>query len=160
LKGVLIQSGNDACLVLAEGLAGSEAAFVDLMNRKAVEIGLTDSHFANVTGLPDPNHWMTARDLAALALHTIQDYPEYYPYYSEKGLMLHKIDRVNLNPLLYKNSGADGLKPGHTDESGYSLTASVARGDRRVILVVNGLASMKERSAESERLIEWAFREL
>jgi D-alanyl-D-alanine carboxypeptidase (penicillin-binding protein 5/6) len=159
LKGMLIQSGNDACLVLAEGLAGSEAAFVDLMNQKAAEIGLTDSHFANVTGLPDPNHWMTARDLATLATRTIQDFPEYYHYYSEKDFNFNNIDQGNRNPLLYKNIGADGLKTGHTDEAGFSLTASVVRGDRRVILVVGGLPSMKDRSSESERLIEWAFRE-
>jgi D-alanyl-D-alanine carboxypeptidase (penicillin-binding protein 5/6) len=159
LKGMLIQSGNDACIVLAEGLAGSEGAFVDLMNQKAPQIGLKDSHFANVTGLPDPNEWMTAQDLAMLAQRTIRDFPEYYHYFSEKDFNFNNIDQGNRNPLLYKDIGADGLKTGHTDESGYSLTASVVRGERRVILVVSGLASMKDRGTESERLIEWAFRE-
>ncbi|HXO00781.1 MAG TPA: D-alanyl-D-alanine carboxypeptidase family protein [Stellaceae bacterium] len=159
LKGMLIQSGNDACVVLAEGLAGSEQAYVDLMNQKANEIGLKDSHFANVTGLPDPNEWMTARDLVTLAQRIIHDFPEYYHYFSEKDFNFNNIDQGNRNPLLYKDIGADGLKTGHTDEAGYSLTASVVRGDRRVILVVSGLASMKDRATESERLIEWAFRE-
>jgi D-alanyl-D-alanine carboxypeptidase (penicillin-binding protein 5/6) len=159
LKGMLIQSGNDACLVLAEGLAGSEPAFVDLMNQKAQEIGLKDSHFANTTGLPDPNEWMTARDLVTLAQRIIKDFPEYYHYFSEKDFNFNNVDQGNRNPLLYKDIGADGLKTGHTDEAGYSLTASVVRGDRRIILVVSGLASMKDRASESERLIEWAFRE-
>lgn len=159
LKGVIIQSGNDACLVLAEGLAGSEAAFVELMNQKAKEIGLKDSHFANVSGLPDPDHWMTARDLATLAIHTIKDFPEYYHYYSEMDYEFNNIKQGNRNPLLYKNVGADGLKTGHTDEAGYSLTASVVRNDRRIIMVLNGLPTMKARAQESDRLIEWAFRE-
>jgi D-alanyl-D-alanine carboxypeptidase (penicillin-binding protein 5/6) len=159
LKGMLIQSGNDACLVLAEGLAGSEDAFVDKMNQKGKEIGLKDSHFANTTGLPDPNEWMTARDLATLAQRTIADFPEYYHYFSEKDFNFNNIDQGNRNPLLYKNIGADGLKTGHTDEAGYSLTASLARGDRRIIVVISGLSSMKDRAAEGERLAEWAFRE-
>ncbi|HXP05011.1 MAG TPA: D-alanyl-D-alanine carboxypeptidase family protein [Stellaceae bacterium] len=159
IQGMLIQSGNDACIVLAEGLAGSEPAFVDLMNQKAPEIGLKDSHFGNVTGLPDPNDWMTAQDLATLAIRTIRDFPEYYHYFSEKDFNFNNIDQGNRNPLLYRNIGADGLKTGHTDESGYSLTASVVRGDRRVIVVVSGLPSMKDRASESERLVEWAFRE-
>ena len=159
LKGVIIQSGNDACLVLAEGLAGSEEAFVELMNQKAKEIGLKDSHFANVSGLPDPDHWMTARDLATLAIRTMKDFPEYYHYYSEMDYEYNNIKQGNRNPLLYKNVGADGLKTGHTEEAGYSLTASVARNNRRIIIVLNGLPTMKARAQESERLIEWAFRE-
>jgi D-alanyl-D-alanine carboxypeptidase (penicillin-binding protein 5/6) len=159
LKGMLVQSGNDACVVLAEGLAGSEQGYVDLMNQKAQEIGLKDSHFANVTGLPDPEEWMTARDLVTLAMRTIRDFPEYYHYFSEKAFDFNNIDQGNRNPLLYKVAGADGLKTGHTDESGYSLIGSVLRGDRRVIVVAAGLASMKDRASESERLVEWAFRE-
>jgi D-alanyl-D-alanine carboxypeptidase (penicillin-binding protein 5/6) len=159
LKGVIIQSGNDACLVLAEGLAGSEEAFVELMNQKAKEIGLKDSHFANVDGLPSPDHWMTARDLATLSIRTIQDFPDYYHYYSEMGYEYNNIKQGNRNPLLYKGVGADGLKTGHTDEAGYSLTASVKREDRRIILVLGGLPTMKARAQESERLIDWAFRE-
>src|SRR4029077_21115439 len=127
LKGVIIQSGNDACLVLAEGLAGSEEAFLELMNQKAKEIGLKDSHFANVDGLPSPDHWMTARDLATLSIRTIQDFPQYYHYYSEMGYEYNNIKQGNRNPLLYKGVGADGLKTGHTEEAGYSLTASVKR---------------------------------
>ncbi len=159
LKGVIIQSGNDACLVLAEGLAGSEEAFVELMNQKAKEIGLKDSHFANVDGLPSPDHWMTARDLATLSMRTIKDFPEYYHYYSEMGYEYNNIKQGNRNPLLYKGVGADGLKTGHTEEAGYSLTASVKRDDRRIILVLGGLPTMKARAQESERLIDWAFRE-
>src|ERR1700757_2440254 len=159
LKGVIIQSGNDACLVLAEGLAGSEEAFAALMNEKGQQIGLKDSHFTDVSGLPDPNHWMTARDLATLAIRTINDFPEYYHYYSEMDYEFNSIKQGNRNPLLYKNVGADGLKTGHTEEAGYSLTASVARDKRRIILVLNGLPTMKGRAQESERLIEWAFRE-
>jgi serine-type D-Ala-D-Ala carboxypeptidase (penicillin-binding protein 5/6) len=159
LKGVIIQSGNDACLVLAEGLAGSEEAFAALMNEKGRQIGLKDSHFTDVSGLPDPNHWMTARDLATLAIRTIKDFPEYYHYYSEMDYEFNSIKQGNRNPLLYKNVGADGLKTGHTEEAGYSLTASVKRDNRRIVLVLNGLPTMKARAQESERLIEWAFRE-
>ncbi len=159
LKGIIIQSGNDACLVLAEGLAGSEEAFAALMNEKGQQIGLKDSHFTDVSGLPDPNHWMTARDLATLAIRTIKDFPEYYHYYSEMDYEFNNIKQGNRNPLLYKGGGADGLKTGHTAEAGYSLTASVARNNRRIILVLNGLPTMKARAQESERLIEWAFRE-
>jgi D-alanyl-D-alanine carboxypeptidase (penicillin-binding protein 5/6) len=159
LKGMLIQSGNDACLVLAEGLAGSEDAFIEKMNEMAPKIGLKDSHFANVTGLPAPNEWMTARDLVTLGMRITQDFPEYYHYFSEKDFNFNNIDQGNRNPLLYKVAGADGLKTGHTDESGYSLIGSVLRGDRRVIFVISGLPSMKDRAAEGERLAEWAFRE-
>jgi D-alanyl-D-alanine carboxypeptidase (penicillin-binding protein 5/6) len=159
LKGMLIQSGNDACVVLAEGLAGSEDAFVAKMNEMSPKIGLKDSHFANVTGLPDPNEWMTARDLVTLGERITLDFPEYYHYFAEKDFNFNNIDQGNRNPLLYKVAGADGLKTGHTDESGYSLIGSVLRGDRRVILVISGLASMKDRASEGERLAEWAFRE-
>ncbi len=159
LRGMIIQSGNDACVVLAEGLGGSLSNFLDQMNEKARQIGLKDSHFANVDGLPDPSHYMTARDLATLAMRTIQDFPEYYHYYGEKEYNFNNINQGNRNPLLYKEIGADGLKTGHTDEAGYSLLASVKRDKRRVVLVLSGLPSMKARAAESERLIEWAFRE-
>jgi D-alanyl-D-alanine carboxypeptidase (penicillin-binding protein 5/6) len=159
LRGMIIQSGNDACIVLAEGLAGSEEAFVEIMNRKAREIGLTGSHFANVTGLPHPDHYMTARDLATLAKRIITDFPEYYHYDSEKEFTYNGIRQGNRNPLLYKDLGADGLKTGHTEEAGYGLTASVVRDNRRIIMVLTGMRSMKERAQESERLVEWAFRE-
>ena len=159
IRGMIIQSGNDACVALAEGLAGSEQAYVDLMNQKAKEIGLKDSHFANVDGLPDPNHWMTARDLATLAVRTIKDFPDFYKIYSEMDFTFNNIKQGNRNPLLYKNDGADGLKTGHTEEAGYSMTASVVRGDRRIVMVLGGLPTMKARAQESDRLIEWAFRE-
>jgi D-alanyl-D-alanine carboxypeptidase (penicillin-binding protein 5/6) len=159
LRGMIVQSGNDACIVLAEGLAGSEAAFLDLMNAKAKEIGLAASHFADVDGLPDPEHYMTAHDLATLALRTIADFPEYYHYYGEKDYAFNNINQGNRNPLIYRDIGADGLKTGHTDEAGYSLLASVHRDKRRVVMVLGGLPSMKARAQESERLIEWAFRE-
>jgi len=168
LRGMIVQSGNDACIVLAEGLGGSSSAFVEQMNQKAKEIGLKGSHFANVDGLPDPDHYMTARDLATLALRTIKDFPEYYHYYSEKEFKFHTvasnyrevdINQGNRNPLLYKDLGADGLKTGHTEEAGYSLLGSAVRDKRRVIVVLSGLPSMKARAQESERLMDWAFRE-
>ncbi len=159
LRGMIIQSGNDACVVLAQGLAGSVDAFVDLMNEKAKQIGLKDSHFANVDGLPDPNHWMTARDLATLAIRTIKDFPEYYKIYGEMEFTYNNIKQGNRNPLLYKNMGADGLKTGHTEEAGYSLTGSMVRANRRIVIVLGGLPSMKARAEESERLADWAFRE-
>ena len=148
LRGMIVQSGNDACVVLAQGLAGSVEAFVDLMNQKAKEIGLKDSHFANVDGLPDPNHWMTARDLATLAIRTIKDFPDYYKIYSEMDFTFNNIKQGNRNPLLYKNMGADGLKTGHTEEAGYSLTGSIVRGERRIIIVLGGLPTMKSRAEE------------
>ena len=159
IRGMVVQSGNDACVVLAEGLAGSDAAFVEEMNRKAKEIGLQDSHFANVDGLPNPDHWMTAHDLATVAMRTIKDFPQFYEIYGEKEFTFNKITQGNRNPLLYKDLGADGLKTGHTEEAGYSLVGSAKRGDRRVLVVLSGLPSSKARAQESERLIEWAFRE-
>ena len=159
LRGVIVQSGNDACIVLAEGLAGSEEAFAEQMNQKAKQMGLTGSTFRNSTGWPEKGHVMTARDLALLAQHTIHDFPEYYPIYAEKEFTWHKIKQGNRNPLLYKNLGADGLKTGHTEEAGYGLTASAVRDGRRLILVLNGLSSMNERARESERLLDWGFRE-
>jgi len=159
LQGVIVQSGNDACIVLAEGLAGSEEAFAEAMTEKAHEIGMKDSTFANATGWPNPNHLMTVRDLATLALRTIQDFPDYYHFYSEKEFEWSDIRQGNRNPLLYKTVGADGLKTGHTEEAGYGLTASAVQGDRRLILVVTGLDSVRARSEESERLLRWGFRE-
>ncbi len=159
LKGIIIQSGNDACIVIAEGLAGSEAAFAEEMTRVGKQIGLTNSVFRNSTGLPDPDEYMTARDLAILSQRIIQDFPEYYPMFSEKQFVFNGIKQGNRNPLLYKGVGADGLKTGHTQAAGYGLTASAAQGDRRLILVVNGLPSMKARADETERLLDYGFRE-
>lgn len=157
LRGMIIQSGNDACIVLAEGLMGTEDAFAEAMNRKAKEIGLKDSHFANATGLPDPSHFMTARDLAILARYLIVTFPEYYRIYSEKEFYYNKIRQQNRNPLLFTMPGADGLKTGHTSIAGYGLTASAQRGERRQIMVVNGLNSMAERSEESQKIMDWGF---
>jgi D-alanyl-D-alanine carboxypeptidase (penicillin-binding protein 5/6) len=159
LRGVIVQSGNDACIVLAEGISGSEDAFADEMTRKARELGLTGSTFANATGWPDPDQRMTARDLATLAGRMIDDFPEYYHYYAETEFTWSGIRQSNRNPLLYRKLGADGLKTGHTEEAGYGLTGSAVRDERRVILVLNGLESQKARSEESSRLINWAFRE-
>jgi D-alanyl-D-alanine carboxypeptidase (penicillin-binding protein 5/6) len=159
LRGMIIQSGNDACIVLAEGVAGSEEAFVEQMNETAQKLGLKDSHFTNVSGLPDPNEYMTAHDLAVLATRLITDFPEYFHYDSEKDFTYNGIKQGNRNPLLYKDLGADGMKTGHTDEAGYCLTATVMRNGRRIIMVLAGMPSMKARGTESERLIEWAYRE-
>jgi D-alanyl-D-alanine carboxypeptidase (penicillin-binding protein 5/6) len=158
-RGVIVQSGNDACVVLAEGIAGSERAFADMMNATAREIGLTNSNFRNATGWPDPEHRMTPRDLATLARRLIQDFPDEYRLYAERSFRWNNITQENRNPVLGRVSGADGLKTGHTEEAGYGLTASAKRGERRLILVVNGLSSMRARGDESERLLEWGFRE-
>lgn len=159
LRGVIVSSGNDAAIVLAEGLAGTEELFAEEMTRRAREIGLEHSVFKNATGWPDPEHLMTARDLAILAQHTIENFPGLYPYYAETTFTYNGIRQENRNPLLNKRTGADGLKTGHTQDSGYGLTASVERDGRRLILVVNGLAGVRERATESARLIEWGLRE-
>ncbi len=158
VQGVIVQSGNDACIVLAEAVAGSEEGFVDLMNAKAKELGLTASNFRNSTGWPDPQQRMSCRDIATLARRLIADFPEYYHYDSEKTFKYNGIEQGNRNPLVQKGV-ADGLKTGHTEEGGYGLVASSARGGRRVLVVVNGLASAHQRAEESERLLEWSFRE-
>lgn len=159
LRGIIVQSGNDACIVVAEGLGGSEESFAAEMTRKSRDLGLTASVFKNATGWPDEGHLMTARDLSVLAKRLIADFPEYYRIYSELNFSYSGITQGNRNPLLYKNMGADGLKTGHTEAAGYGLTGSAQRGERRLILVINGLSSMKERAEETERLIEWGFRE-
>ncbi len=159
IRGVIVQSGNDACIVFAEALAGSEEAFAEQLTRRAREIGLRDSNFRNATGWPDPQHWTTARDLAILAKRLIEDFPEYYAYYAERDFTYANIKQENRNPLLYRTPGADGLKTGHTEAAGYGLTGSALREGRRLILVVNGLTSMRERGTEADRLMEWGFRE-
>lgn len=158
IRGVIIQSGNDATIVLAEGVAGTEADFADLMNAKAKELGMSNSHFVNASGWPDPEHYSTARDLATLAVHLIREFPDEYKYYSEKEFTYHNIRQMNRNPLLYRNMGVDGIKTGHTEIAGYGLMASGVRDGRRVIMVVNGLKDEKERAQESARLMEWALR--
>ncbi len=159
LRGVIVQSGNDACIVLAEGLSGTEEAFAEEMTDKAREIGLTGSTFANATGWPDPNHRMTARDLATLAIDMIEAFPDLYPYFAETEFTWSDIRQGNRNPLLYKNVGADGLKTGHTKEAGYGLTGSAIRDGQRLVLVLSGLESVRARTEESVRLINWGFRE-
>jgi len=159
LKGVVIQSGNDACSVLAEAHSGSEEAFAEAMTRRARQIGLTRSTFRNASGWPEPDHMMTARDLSVLARHLIADFPDYYPLFSQMEFVFNGIRQGNRNPLLYGTPGADGLKTGHTQAAGFGLTASIKRGDRRIIMVLNGLGSMQQRADESRRMAEWAFRE-
>ncbi|CAA7617453.1 D-alanyl-D-alanine carboxypeptidase [Candidatus Terasakiella magnetica] len=159
LKGVVIQSGNDACSVLAEAYSGSEEAFAEEETRRSRQIGLTKSVFKNASGWPEPGHLMTARDLSVLARHLIGDFPEYYPLFSQMEFVFNKIKQGNRNPLLYNTAGADGLKTGHTAAAGYGLTASIKRNNRRIIMVLNGMSSMKERAEEAQRLAEWAFRE-
>lgn len=159
LRGVIVQSGNDACIVLAEAISGSEEQFAELLNERGRAIGLTNSTFRNSTGWPHPEHRMTSRDLALLAARLIHDFPDYYRYYAEKSFRYNNITQENRNPLLYRNIGADGLKTGHTEESGFGLTASAVQNGRRVILVVNGLPSMRSRAEEAERLMRWAFTE-
>lgn len=160
IKGVIIQSGNDACSVLAEAYSGSEEAFAEEETRVARnELGLKNSTFRNASGVPAPDHLMTARDLAMLAEHLIRDFPEYYEIFSQRTFTYNNIKQDNRNPLLWKTDGADGLKTGHTEAGGYGLTGSVKRGDRRIVFVLNGLSKMDDRWEESQRVAEWAFRE-
>jgi D-alanyl-D-alanine carboxypeptidase (penicillin-binding protein 5/6) len=157
LHGVIIQSGNDACIVLAEGIAGTEGAFAEMMTKRAREIGLAKSTFGNSNGLPNPKQLMTSRELAKLARHIIETYPEFYKYYGEKEFTWGKIRQYNRNPLLAMNIGADGLKTGFTKEAGYGLVGSAVQNGLRLIVVVNGLRSEKERADEGKKLLEWGF---
>ena len=158
IRGVVVDSGNDACIVFAEAIAGSEDQFVELMNQKAMEIGLTNTHYKNCTGWPDPEQHMSCRDIATIARRVISEYPEYYHYDGERSFKYGGIEQENRNPLVQKGL-ADGLKTGHTEAGGYGVVGSALRGSRRVIVVINGLLSMHARREESERLLEWAFRE-
>jgi D-alanyl-D-alanine carboxypeptidase (penicillin-binding protein 5/6) len=158
IRGVLIQSGNDSAVALAEGLSGSEDAFVEAMNTRMKDIGMADSHFMNASGWPADGHYSTPRDLATLALRIMTDFPEYYHYFSEKEFTYNKIHQQNRDPLLSHLPGADGLKTGHTDIAGFGLIGSAKRGDRRLILVMNGLGSQEQREQEGVRLMEWGFR--
>ncbi len=158
LRGIVIQSGNDACIVVAEGMAGTEATFAKLMTDEAKAIGMTKTSFLNSTGWPDENHLTTARDLAILAMDTIRNYSEYYPIYAEEKFTWHGIPQYNRNLLLGGDLGVDGLKTGHTEVSGYGITVSAVNKDgRRVIAVVNGLSSEKERAEEAAALVGYAF---
>lgn len=158
IQGIIIQSGNDACIAVAEGMAGTEEAFASLMNTRARELGLTNSTFANATGLPDPNHRMSVRDLAKLARHIIYTYPDLYKYYSQTEFTWNGILQRNRNPLLREAPGADGMKTGYIADAGYGLVGSVVRNDQRVILVMNGLKSIKERAEEARKIIDWSYR--
>lgn len=159
LRGIIIQSGNDACTVVAEHFSGSEEAFSELMNAEAKKIGLTGSVFKNASGLPHPDMRVTAHDLAKLAQYIIREFPEHYHYFGEREFTWNGIKQYNRNLLLGSYAGADGLKTGHTQESGYGLVSSAVQDGRRLILVVNGLASESERASESKRLLDIGFRE-
>ncbi len=158
LKGIVIQSGNDASVAMAEHIAGSEGAFADLMNQHAGLIGMKNSHFMNATGLPAENHYTTAFDLALLAQAIINDFPEYYSIYSEKYFTYNKIRQPNRNKLLWRDKSVDGLKTGHTDEAGYCLVASAKRDDMRLISVVMGTNSEEARAQETQKLLSYGFR--
>ena len=158
MRGVIVQSGNDAAMAIAEGMAGSEGAFAGLMNIRGRKIGLENSNFTNSTGLPDPDQRVTARDLAYLARHIIKTYPELYKIYAEPQFKWNKVNQRNRNPLLGKVAGADGLKTGYTQASGYGLVGSALQNDRRVILVLNGMESKRQRSVEAVKMMRWSFR--
>lgn len=157
IKGVIIQSGNDATVVLAECIAGSEERFAGIMNEMAAGFGMTGSHFMNASGWPDPDHYSTPRDLAILAWRLVTDYADYYKYDAMREFTWHGITQQNRNPLLGKVDGADGIKTGHTEEAGFGLIGSAKRGGRRVIMVLAGLNSEKDREAEGIRLMNWAL---
>jgi serine-type D-Ala-D-Ala carboxypeptidase (penicillin-binding protein 5/6) len=159
IKGIIVLSGNDACVVIAEGLSGSEESFADRMTKRGRELGMAKTVFKNASGWPAEGQYTTARDLAVLAWRTIDDYPKLYRYYSETDWTYNNIRQQNRNRLLKITPGTDGLKTGHTEEGGYGQTTSAIRDGRRLILVVNGLASMAERAQETSRLMEWGFRE-
>ena len=159
IKGIVIQSGNDACIVVAENISGTEEEFAALMNKTAQELGMKNSSFANSTGLPHPDQKMSMEDLAILSRAIIKEFPDLYHYFKEKEFTYNNIKQGNRNPLLYTMPGADGLKTGHTEEAGFCLAASAVKDDRRLIEVMSGMSSNKERSEESERLMSWGFRE-
>ena len=159
LHGAIIQSGNDACIAIAEGMAGSEQLFAsDFLTKRAHELGLTKSTFANSNGLPDPGNKMTVRELAMLARHIILDYPEFYKLFGERQFTWNKIRQANRNPLLISVEGADGLKTGYTKEGGYGMVGSAVQNGIRLIVVVNGLEDKEERANESKKMLEWGFR--
>ncbi len=158
IRSVIIQSGNDAAIILAEGIAGSEGTFAVMMNELAGQLGLTGSNFTNSTGLPDPNEYSTARDLANLGRYLIREYPEYYHYFSEPEMEWNNIKQANRNSLIEVGIGVDGLKTGHTDAAGYGSVVSTAQGDRRLVAVVHGLETMRDRAEEGRKLLTWGAR--
>lgn len=162
IHGIIVLSGNDACVAVAEGLAGSEDSFARLMNERAKAIGLNNSTFANASGWPNPNQQMSMRDLGVLATRLITEFPEYYGYFGQTEFLFDgrtPDNRFNRNPLLHLGIGADGLKTGHTAEAGYGLVGSARQGTRRIVFVLSGMASETERSEEAERVVAWAFRQ-
>lgn len=159
LKGIIVQSGGDACVVVAEAIGGTEAGFAELENARAKELGLEHSHFTNSSGLPDPQHFMSAADLVKLSSHIIRDYPDYYKYFAIKDFTWSNIRQPNRLSLINENIGVDGLKTGHTDAGGYGLVASSLRNGRRLIVVINGSKSIREREAEARRLLDMGYRE-
>ena len=158
LHGAIIQSGNDACIVLAEAIAGNERAFAEMMTKRARELGLTRSTFANSNGLPDPGNKMTVRELATLARYIIQTYPEFYKLFGEKEFTWNKIRQPNRNPLLNSLDGADGLKTGFTKEGGYGMVGSAVQNGVRLIVAINGLDDPDDRATEAKKMLEWGFR--
>lgn len=158
LKGIIVQSGNDACIAIAEGMAGNEETFAQLMNKRAGELGLANSVFANSTGLPAEGQLVTAKDLAKLARHIIETYPEYYSIFSITEFTWNGITQRNRNPLIGYTKGADGLKTGYTKASGYGVVSSVLRDEQRLIAVLGGMKSSKERRAEARKIMDWGFR--
>jgi D-alanyl-D-alanine carboxypeptidase (penicillin-binding protein 5/6) len=158
LRGMVIQSGNDASVALAEHVAGSEEAFASLMNHFAEQLGMTGTHFVNATGLPDPDHYTTARDVAVLSLATIRDFPDYYAWYSEKEFTFNNIRQHNRNTLLWRDPAIDGLKTGHTEAAGYCLAASAKRDGMRLVSAVMGAASEATRASQSQTLLNYGFR--
>jgi len=158
VKGVIIQSGNDASVALAEHVAGDEAAFADLMNQYAARIGLSNSHFVNASGLPDPEHYTTARDMASLASALIRDFPEHYPLHSQKEFVFNGITQYNRNKLLWQDSTVDGLKTGHTEAAGYCLVSSALRDGMRLVSVVMGAQSARARARQSRALLSYGYR--
>lgn len=159
IQGVIIQSANDACIAIAEGMAGSETVFAEQMTQRARQLGLEKAVFKNSTGLPDPEHLMSVRELAILAQYIIKNFPEYYKYYGQEAFTWNKITQNNRNPLLKDYPGADGMKTGYTKQAGYGLVGSVMRDGRRLILVVAGLTSLNERKQEAQKILDWGFKQ-
>ena len=158
LKGMIIQSGNDASVALAEHVAGSESVFASVMNTQAQRLGMLDTNFENATGLPSPNHYTTAEDIAKMSMATIREFPEYYKWYSVKSFTFNKIKQPNRNALLWRDDAVDGMKTGHTEAAGYCLVSSAKKDNMRLISVVLGTKSKKDREKESQKLLNYGFR--
>lgn len=156
-RGMIVQSGNDACIALAEAIAGSEEAFAQLMNREAQRLGMKNTNFVNATGLPHAQHYSTAQDLALLAAAIIRDFPEHYPLYSMRDYRYNNITQANRNRLLWSDPSVDGMKTGYTENAGYCLVSSARRGERRLVAVVLGTSSEAARAVESQKLLNWGF---